>query len=164
MRRPGTVVDAAASKSCPRTSKRGQRRRRQIVPTTPPSALLSFAGLLLITASHGIALRSQALARSRSVVAVSRPPHALWPARRKRCRERELGLLPRRCVGTNGGTIGDLRGKNGPSSNGAAGAVVHTLLIDNYDSYTYNLFQLLAVVNGRAPFVVYNDDDGGDLW
>lgn len=49
-------------------------------------------------------------------------------------------------------------------SAGAAGTVVHTLLIDNYDSYTYNLFQLLAVVNGQAPFVVYNDDDGGDLW
>lgn len=45
-----------------------------------------------------------------------------------------------------------------------AGGVVHTLLIDNYDSYTYNLFQQLAVINGRAPYVVYNDDDGGDLW
>lgn len=41
---------------------------------------------------------------------------------------------------------------------------IHTLLIDNYDSYTYNLFQLLAVVNGQAPFVVYNDDCEGDLW
>lgn len=40
---------------------------------------------------------------------------------------------------------------------------VYTLLIDNYDSYTYNLFQQLAIINGRAPFVVYNDDDGGDL-
>lgn len=41
---------------------------------------------------------------------------------------------------------------------------IHTLLIDNYDSYTYNLFQLLAVVNGHAPFVVYNDDCEGDFW
>ena len=41
---------------------------------------------------------------------------------------------------------------------------IHTLLIDNYDSYTYNLFQLLAVVNGQEPFVVYNDDCDGDLW
>lgn len=40
---------------------------------------------------------------------------------------------------------------------------VYTLLIDNYDSYTYNLFQQLAVVNGRAPFVVYNDDNDGNL-
>jgi para-aminobenzoate synthetase len=28
--------------------------------------------------------------------------------------------------------------------------VVRTLLVDNYDSYTYNLYQLLAVVNGGA--------------
>jgi para-aminobenzoate synthetase len=32
------------------------------------------------------------------------------------------------------------------------------LLIDNYDSYTYNLFQLLAQVNGVDPVVVTNDD------
>jgi para-aminobenzoate synthetase len=32
-----------------------------------------------------------------------------------------------------------------------------TLLIDNYDSFTYNLFQLLAEVNGREPQVVRND-------
>jgi para-aminobenzoate synthetase len=33
-----------------------------------------------------------------------------------------------------------------------------TLLIDNYDSFTYNLFQLLASVNGREPLVVRNDE------
>ncbi|HWO83905.1 MAG TPA: chorismate-binding protein, partial [Solirubrobacterales bacterium] len=33
-----------------------------------------------------------------------------------------------------------------------------TLLIDNYDSFTYNLFQLLAEVNGREPLVVRNDE------
>ncbi|MCQ9130170.1 aminodeoxychorismate synthase component I [Streptomyces hilarionis] len=32
-----------------------------------------------------------------------------------------------------------------------------TLLIDNYDSYTYNLFQLIAEVNGEEPVVVLND-------
>jgi para-aminobenzoate synthetase len=32
-----------------------------------------------------------------------------------------------------------------------------TLLIDNYDSFTYNLFQLLAEVNGEEPTVVRND-------
>ncbi|QWB23511.1 MULTISPECIES: aminodeoxychorismate synthase component I [Streptomyces] len=32
-----------------------------------------------------------------------------------------------------------------------------TLLIDNYDSYTYNLFQLIAEVNGEEPVVVRND-------
>jgi para-aminobenzoate synthetase len=32
-----------------------------------------------------------------------------------------------------------------------------TLLIDNYDSFTYNLFQLLAEANGETPIVVRND-------
>jgi para-aminobenzoate synthetase len=36
-----------------------------------------------------------------------------------------------------------------------------TLLIDNYDSFTYNLFQLLAEVNGVEPEVVRND---GATW
>jgi para-aminobenzoate synthetase len=33
-----------------------------------------------------------------------------------------------------------------------------TLLIDNYDSFTYNLFQLLAEENGMEPIVVRNDE------
>jgi para-aminobenzoate synthetase len=36
-----------------------------------------------------------------------------------------------------------------------------TLLIDNYDSFTYNLFQLLAEANGEEPIVVRND---GTTW
>ncbi|CAL5040328.1 unnamed protein product [Urochloa decumbens] len=35
---------------------------------------------------------------------------------------------------------------------------VRTLLIDNYDSYTYNVFQELSVVNGVPPVVVRNDE------
>jgi len=35
---------------------------------------------------------------------------------------------------------------------------VRTLLVDNHDSYTFNLFQLIAVVNGVEPAVVANDD------
>ncbi|MEU6066975.1 aminodeoxychorismate synthase component I [Streptomyces sp. NPDC047082] len=38
-----------------------------------------------------------------------------------------------------------------------------TLLIDNYDSYTYNLFQLIAEVNGEEPVVVLNDTPADDL-
>ncbi len=33
-----------------------------------------------------------------------------------------------------------------------------TLLIDNHDSFTYNLFQLLAETNGEEPIVVRNDE------
>jgi para-aminobenzoate synthetase len=36
---------------------------------------------------------------------------------------------------------------------------MRTLLVDNYDSYTYNLFQLMAAVYGRPPVVVRNDDE-----
>jgi para-aminobenzoate synthetase len=32
-----------------------------------------------------------------------------------------------------------------------------TLLIDNYDSYTYNVFHLLAAASGEEPIVVHND-------
>ena len=32
-----------------------------------------------------------------------------------------------------------------------------TLLIDNYDSYTYNVFHLLAEVSGEEPIVIRND-------
>jgi para-aminobenzoate synthetase len=34
---------------------------------------------------------------------------------------------------------------------------VTTLLVDNYDSYTYNVFQLLAAVSGEEPIVIQND-------
>ncbi|MCC7264325.1 MAG: aminodeoxychorismate synthase component I, partial [Candidatus Latescibacteria bacterium] len=32
-----------------------------------------------------------------------------------------------------------------------------TLLLDNYDSFTYNLFHLIATVRGEEPLVVCND-------
>jgi para-aminobenzoate synthetase len=35
---------------------------------------------------------------------------------------------------------------------------MRTLLVDNHDSYTFNLFQLLAEVNGTEPTVLRNDD------
>ncbi|WP_280381731.1 aminodeoxychorismate synthase component I [Nocardia wallacei] len=44
-------------------------------------------------------------------------------------------------------------------------APIRTLLVDNYDSFTYNLFQLIAEVNGIEPVVVRNDEaDRPALW
>ncbi|MFZ5889624.1 MAG: aminodeoxychorismate synthase component I [Myxococcota bacterium] len=37
---------------------------------------------------------------------------------------------------------------------------MRTLLVDNYDSFTYNLYHLIAQVNGKSPVVVRNDDPG----
>lgn len=36
--------------------------------------------------------------------------------------------------------------------------LIRTLLIDNYDSFTYNLYHLIAAVNDCAPVVIRNDD------
>jgi para-aminobenzoate synthetase len=40
---------------------------------------------------------------------------------------------------------------------------MRTLLVDNYDSFTYNLFHYLAEVNDRDPVVIANDDPQFDL-
>ena len=40
---------------------------------------------------------------------------------------------------------------------------VRTLLIDNYDSFTYNLYSLLSEVNGVEPVVVRNDVEWGSI-
>ncbi|NUH37499.1 aminodeoxychorismate synthase component I [Streptomyces samsunensis] len=37
---------------------------------------------------------------------------------------------------------------------------MRTLLVDNYDSFTYNLFHYLAEVNGEEPEVIRHDDPG----
>ncbi|ASU84917.1 aminodeoxychorismate synthase, component I [Nocardiopsis gilva YIM 90087] len=41
--------------------------------------------------------------------------------------------------------------------------MLRTLLIDNFDSFTYNLSDLIHRVNGRAPHVVTNDTPWSDI-
>ena len=36
---------------------------------------------------------------------------------------------------------------------------LQTLLIDNYDSFTYNLYQLISLINGQEPLILKNDTD-----
>uniref|UniRef100_A0ACD6AG35 Uncharacterized protein n=1 Tax=Avena sativa TaxID=4498 RepID=A0ACD6AG35_AVESA len=51
-----------------------------------------------------------------------------------------------------------LAARGGKGQDGTEAPPVRTLLIDNYDSYTYNIFQELSVVNGVPPVVVRNDE------
>lgn len=129
--------------------------------TTVRLRAASVLALLCIHASEGLLHYSpslQACSRHNLGGEVSSSRRSS-PFGRKRCRNRRDGLIlpPSKCFNSDV----DWRSRKHDVADDAA---VHTLLIDNYDSYTYNLFQLLAVVNGRPPFVVYNDDDDGDLW
>ncbi|KAF3433924.1 hypothetical protein FNV43_RR25027 [Rhamnella rubrinervis] len=53
---------------------------------------------------------------------------------------------------------GSYVGKKQLDEHGQKLEIVRTLLIDNYDSYTYNIYQELSIINGLPPVVVRNDE------
>ena len=57
-------------------------------------------------------------------------------------------------AGRRGRPGGARRGRPRPR---AGGGLMRTLLVDNHDSYTYNVFHLLAAASGEEPVVVNND-------
>lgn len=98
--------------------------------------------------------------------------HAARPICRRCYSGTAIGFPPTKALTSRSGRLRCVRGEDVVDGNPSTSWCqqpqqqqhqVYTLLIDNYDSYTYNLFQQLAVVNGRAPFVVYNDDNDGNL-
>lgn len=53
---------------------------------------------------------------------------------------------------------------NNQRKNMSASTAKRVLLVDNYDSYTFNIFHLLATeMHGNQPVVVQNDDFNGDF-
>eukprot|EP01041_Mallomonas_annulata_P006311 gene6311-12769_t len=58
-------------------------------------------------------------------------------------------------------TISPLTSSNKILFSKSGASNIRTLLIDNYDSYTYNIWQLLTECNNLEPIVVFNDDFHG---
>ena len=117
----------------------GARRSGRPAPTTPTTASRSSSrsSTAATCAAPSADLDPVPLARYLS-------HFARWYAERERS-PRVDGWSRRRCS-TQG-----VRGL------GLEAVVMRTLLVDNHDSYTYNVFHLLAAASGEEPIVVNND-------
>ncbi|KAL8051804.1 hypothetical protein ABFX02_06G172300 [Erythranthe guttata] len=71
------------------------------------------------------------------------------------------GVVKKACVSSrsvSGHLEGSYVGKKQLIEPSSKLGFIRTLLIDNYDSYTYNIYQELSVVNGLPPVVIRNDE------
>ncbi|CAN0450397.1 unnamed protein product, partial [Laminaria digitata] len=119
------------------TVRRRRRQRSRVASSTTTLRVSAVLACLCSDTSRGLLLHSLPLrARSRPPPGDVRPlQDAAGLAVVAAHRQGREGLLPtRHCSAL---------GSSGDDGNAGRGAV-HTLLIDNYDSYTYNLFQQLA--------------------
>jgi hypothetical protein len=92
-------------------------------------------------------LGSCARAAAMAALRLPSPPTARWaPVPSQAPRSTCASSYARRVDPSRRLTARQAKGQNGESEE--APAPVRTLLIDNYDSYTYNIFQELSVVNG----------------
>ena len=66
-------------------------------------------------------------------------------------------LEQRRATRTSATSTQAAAGARAPRGLGTGGGAMRTLLVDNHDSYTYNVFHLLAGVAGEEPIVIDND-------
>lgn len=106
-------------------------------PNQPPPQKIPAAFSPLPALIHRTAARAPRRCGERWPPSASHPPPPLPP--------RRGSILP---------TAVGLRRRGRGRGRGRAGVPpppVRTLLIDNYDSYTYNIFQELSVVNGGEP-------------
>src|SRR3954467_2965945 len=107
-----------------------------------------------ITTSHASSATSRERARKPPSI---RPTIRVTGANAHSC-PRADNARPRRSARPRADTARSRRSACPPPVEPITATRMFTLLIDNYDSYTFNLFHLIGEVNGDEPVVVRNDE------